>query len=139
MQSSKVKSDPAILAGKPVLAGTRISVELKLERQAAGESERQILEAHPRVEADAVRVALAFAASALRTDVIYRNDAARAVKLTVCGFRRCRVPLSSDRQRPSSDLDFQRSGRLYSSASVRSTMPSSHVRRSLLVTANKSI
>jgi len=76
MQSSKVKSDPAILAGKPVLEGTRVSVELLLERLAAGESERQILEAHPQLAEDAVRVALAFAARALRADVIYPNEAA---------------------------------------------------------------
>ena len=60
VQRSRVKSDSAILAGKPVLEGTRVSVELILEKLAAGESERQILEAHPRLAEDAVRVALAF-------------------------------------------------------------------------------
>jgi len=76
MQHSKVMSDPAVLAGKPVLEGTRVSVELILEKLAAGESERQILEAHPHLAEDAVRVALAFAARALRADVIYPNEAA---------------------------------------------------------------
>ena len=61
MQPSKVTSDPAVLAGKLVLEGTRVStVELILEKLAAGESERQILEAHPHLAEDAVRVALAF-------------------------------------------------------------------------------
>jgi len=76
MQPSNVVSDPAILAGKPVLEGTRVSVELILDKLAAGESERQILEAHPHLTEDAVRVALAFAARALRADVIYPNEAA---------------------------------------------------------------
>ena len=75
MQHSKVTSDPVVLAGKPVLEGTRVSVELILEKLAAGESERQILEAHPRLAEDAVRVALAFAARALRADVVYPNEA----------------------------------------------------------------
>ena len=76
MQQSEVVSDPAILAGKPVIKGTRVSVELMLEKLAAGESEQQILEAHPHLADDAVRVALAFAARALRADVIYPNEAA---------------------------------------------------------------
>jgi uncharacterized protein (DUF433 family) len=59
------------MMGKPVIAGTRITVELILEKLAAGETVEQILEAHPRLNDDAVRAALAFAADALRTDVVY--------------------------------------------------------------------
>ena len=80
MQRSMVMSDPFILGGKPVLKGTRVSVELILEKLAAGESELQILEAHPHLSEDAVRVALAFAARALRADVIYPNEGACATR-----------------------------------------------------------
>ena len=66
-----VVSDPSVMMGKPVIAGTRITVELILEKLAAGEMVEQILEAHPRLNEDAVRAALAFAADALRADVIY--------------------------------------------------------------------
>jgi uncharacterized protein (DUF433 family) len=66
-----VVSDPAIMMGKPVIAGIRITVELILEKLAAGESVQQILDAHPRLTEDSVRAALAFAADVLRTDVIY--------------------------------------------------------------------
>jgi len=59
------------MMGKPVIVGTRITVELILEKLAAGETVEQILEAHPRLDEDAVRAALAFAADALRADVIY--------------------------------------------------------------------
>ncbi|MBZ5725612.1 MAG: DUF433 domain-containing protein [Acidobacteriia bacterium] len=59
------------MMGKPVIAGTRITVESILERLAAGETVEQIIDAHPRLNADAVRAALAFAADALRADVIY--------------------------------------------------------------------
>jgi len=66
-----IKSDPSIMMGKPVIAGTRITVELILEKLAAGETIEQILEAHPRLTREAIQAALAFAAEALRADVIY--------------------------------------------------------------------
>lgn len=37
------------MMGKPVVAGTRITVELILEKLAAGETVEQILDAHPRL------------------------------------------------------------------------------------------
>jgi uncharacterized protein (DUF433 family) len=66
-----ITSDPAIMMGKPVIAGTRITVELILEKLAAGETIEQILEAHPRLTREAIQAALAFAAEALHADVIY--------------------------------------------------------------------
>ncbi len=57
--------------GKPVVAGTRITVESILEKLSAGETEEQILRAHPRLTGEAVRQAIGFAASALRADVVY--------------------------------------------------------------------
>jgi uncharacterized protein (DUF433 family) len=67
----KVVSDPAIMMGKPVISGTRITVELVLEKLAAGESIEQILEAHPRLTKESIQEALSFAAKALKADVIY--------------------------------------------------------------------
>jgi uncharacterized protein (DUF433 family) len=64
-------SDPSVMMGKPVIAGTRITVELIVEKLAAGETIDQILEAHPRLTKEAIQEALAFAAEALRADVIY--------------------------------------------------------------------
>ena len=66
-----IVSNPKILMGKPVVAGTRISVELILEKLAAGETPEQIIESYPRLTAEAIRAALAFAAEALRADVVY--------------------------------------------------------------------
>lgn len=66
-----VVSNPAVMMGKPVIAGTRITVELILEKLAAGETVDQIVDAHPRLSEDGVRAALAFAADALRADVVY--------------------------------------------------------------------
>lgn len=66
-----IVSNPKIMMGKPVIAGTRITVELILEKLAAGETYEQILEAHPRLTREAIQAALAFAAQALRADVVY--------------------------------------------------------------------
>lgn len=55
-------SDPNIMMGKPVITGTRITVELILEKLAVGETIEQILEAHPRFNLEAIQAALAFAA-----------------------------------------------------------------------------
>jgi uncharacterized protein (DUF433 family) len=59
------------MMGKPVIAGTRITVELILEKLAAAETVEQIIQAHPRLTEEGVRAALAFAVEALRTDVVY--------------------------------------------------------------------
>ena len=66
-----IVSDPAIMQGKSTIAGTRITVELILDKLAAGETVDDILEAHPRLTPEAIQAALAFAADALRADIIY--------------------------------------------------------------------
>ena len=66
-----IQSDPAIVMGKPVVAGTRIPVELILEKLAAGETIDQLLEAHPRLSKEGILAALSFAAEVLRADVVY--------------------------------------------------------------------
>ena len=71
MARELVISDPDILMGKPVVSGTRISVELILEKLAAGETPEQLLDAHPRLTREGIHAALEFAARALRADVIY--------------------------------------------------------------------
>jgi len=71
MHDPMIQSDPKVMMGKPVIAGTRITVELILEKLAAGESIDQILAAHPRLSRKAIQRALSFAAQALRADVVY--------------------------------------------------------------------
>ncbi|MGO9094508.1 MAG: DUF433 domain-containing protein [Bryobacteraceae bacterium] len=71
MPRSLIASDPEVMMGKPVVAGTRITVELVFEKLGAGESVEQLLSEHPRLTAEGVRAAIAFAAEALRADVVY--------------------------------------------------------------------
>lgn len=71
MPESMISCDPKIMMGKPTVAGTRITVELILQKLAAGETVDQILSEHPRLTAEAIRAAIAFAADVLRADVVY--------------------------------------------------------------------
>ena len=66
-----IVSNPSVMMDKPVIVGTRITVELILEKLAAGETVEDLLEAHPRLTREAIQAALAFAAEALRADVVY--------------------------------------------------------------------
>ena len=47
MAAPLIRSDPSIMMGKPVIAVTRIPVELILEKLVAGGTVGQLLEAHP--------------------------------------------------------------------------------------------
>ena len=71
MEQHFVQSNPAVMMGKPVIVGTRITVESLLMRLAAGETYEQLLAAHPRLTHEAIQAALSFAAEALRADTIY--------------------------------------------------------------------
>ena len=66
-----IESNPNVMAGKPVIAGTRITVELILERLGAGESVDQLLESYPRLKQQDILDAIGFAAKVLRDDVVY--------------------------------------------------------------------
>lgn len=71
MDKQLVQSNPKVMMGKPVIVGTRITVELILEKLASGETIEQVLDAHPRLTRQGILAALAFAAQALRADVVY--------------------------------------------------------------------
>ncbi len=66
-----IESNPNVLTGKPVVSGTRITVELILERIGAGESFDHLLESYPRLTHKDIRDAIAFAAKALRAEIVY--------------------------------------------------------------------
>jgi uncharacterized protein (DUF433 family) len=71
MDIPQIVSDPAVMMGKPVVAGTRLTVEFILEELAAGTPIEQLLTSHPQLSRRAVSAALAFGARALRADVVY--------------------------------------------------------------------
>lgn len=57
-----IHCDPNILMGKPVVKGTRLSVELIVSLVALGSTEEQILESYPHLTREALRAALEYAA-----------------------------------------------------------------------------
>jgi len=67
MPNNLIISDPQVMMGKPVVAGTRITVELILEKLGAGETIEGLLEAHPRLTREAILAALTFAPRILPT------------------------------------------------------------------------
>lgn len=71
MTTARIISDPKILFGKPVIAGTRISVELVLEKLGAGEQPDDLLIDYPHLTREDIQAALRFAAQALRSDAVY--------------------------------------------------------------------
>ena len=58
MDTKLIHSDPSIMMGKPVIAGTRITVELILEKLAAGETVQQLLDEYPRLTRKGVFAAI---------------------------------------------------------------------------------
>jgi uncharacterized protein (DUF433 family) len=61
----RITFDPAILGGKPIIRGTRISVEVILEWIASGATRDDILRKHPQLTANDLEQALSYAASAV--------------------------------------------------------------------------
>ena len=66
-----IVADPQVMLGKPIVKGTRITVELILEKLAAGETIDDLLVAYPRLTRNTIQAALAYAAEALRADTIF--------------------------------------------------------------------
>ena len=58
----RITSDPKIMVGKPVIRGTRMTVEFILARFADGWTEREILENYPHLTPDDLRAVFAYAA-----------------------------------------------------------------------------
>jgi len=67
----RIVVDPRILTGKPVVRGTRISVELVVELLAAGWSHAQILASYPHLTEEDIRACLAYASELLREEKVY--------------------------------------------------------------------
>lgn len=58
----RIEVNPAVMLGKPVIKGTRITVELILEKLSTGATIEQLLDAHPRLTKENVQAAIEYAA-----------------------------------------------------------------------------
>lgn len=68
---SRISIDPKVMAGKHVIRGTRIPVEIIVRMLAQGIPEEEILKEYPRLETDDIRAALAYAAQILSEEDFY--------------------------------------------------------------------
>lgn len=66
-----IHSDPEILVGKPVVKGTRLSVEFILGLFAGGWTEQQVLENYPTLTAESLQAVFAFATDCMREESLY--------------------------------------------------------------------
>lgn len=67
--TKRIVSDPDIMLGKPVIKGTRITVELILRKMAEGMTIEELLEAYPHITKDNIHAAVSYSA-----DVISREE-----------------------------------------------------------------
>ena len=63
--------DPGVLVGKPIVKGTRISVELVMDLLAAGWTTEQIVSSYPTLNANDIRACLAYASEVLRAEKVF--------------------------------------------------------------------
>ena len=66
-----IHSDPEVLVGKPVIRGTRLSVDFVLSLFAQGWTEQQILDNYPTLSPESIRAVFAFAAECTGEETIY--------------------------------------------------------------------
>ena len=66
-----IHSDPQVLIGKPVVKGTRLSVEFLLGLLAKGWNEKQILKNYPRLTSDSLQAVFSFAAECMREEALF--------------------------------------------------------------------
>ena len=78
MSTPYITSNPNIMFGKPVVAGTRVTVEIILDRFAAGENEDDLLANFPRLTREGIRAALAYASKSLGLEEVYPVEESQA-------------------------------------------------------------
>ena len=74
-EQSRITLDPAVLAGKPVIRGTRLSVEFVIGLMADGWKEADIVTNYPGIAYDDVIACLAFARNTLSSEKVFPSAA----------------------------------------------------------------
>jgi uncharacterized protein (DUF433 family) len=63
--TDRIEIDPRVMMGKPVIRGTRITVELLLRKLAEGATEADLFDAYPRLTREDIHAAIGYAADTL--------------------------------------------------------------------------
>jgi len=77
--TARIVLDPAILAGKPVIRGTRLSVDFIIGLMADGWSEADILRNYPGITREDLAACLAYARDVLKSEKVYPSAASDAL------------------------------------------------------------
>ncbi len=75
MTTDRITIDAGVMQGKPVVRGTRVTVDLLLRKLSEGATEAELLDAYPQITVDDIRAALAYAADAVSHEVIVLTGA----------------------------------------------------------------
>ena len=70
MTENRIEIDPNVMMGKPVIRGSRITVELILRKLSGGATESDLLDGYPRLTRDDIQAAMRYAADALAHEEI---------------------------------------------------------------------
>ena len=70
MVTERIEIDPGVMMGKPVIRGTRITVELILRKLAEGATEADLFGAYPKLTREDIRAAIGYAADTLAHEEI---------------------------------------------------------------------
>jgi len=65
-----IETNPKVMFGKPVIKGSRIPVDLILEKLSLGESIEQLLKAYPSITKESIFACLSFAAESVKNEVV---------------------------------------------------------------------
>ena len=70
MIAERIEIDPKVMMGKPVIRGTRITVELILRKLSEGATQSDLLDAYPRLTRADIQAAIRYAADILAHEEI---------------------------------------------------------------------
>jgi uncharacterized protein (DUF433 family) len=70
MAHDRIELNPEVMGGKPVIRGTRVPVEIILRKLGSGMTLEAIIADHPRLTAEDIRAAQAFAADYLADETL---------------------------------------------------------------------
>jgi uncharacterized protein (DUF433 family) len=63
--TDRIEINPKVMMGKPVIRGTRLTVELILRKLSEGAGEEDLMEAYPRLTREDIQAAIRYAADTL--------------------------------------------------------------------------
>jgi uncharacterized protein (DUF433 family) len=66
----RIETRPDVMLGKPVIKGTRVPVELILRKLSEGATQADLIDAYPRLSAEDIRAAMAYAADIIAHEEI---------------------------------------------------------------------